>query len=186
VCRVSVIRKTWRRGALVSPPSNNINPPQIRFGGQGAITGLTTTTLLRTEIGLFIGAAVGDPAVTSVPPEDWWIRFEPSFSVRVSNVSSTDYGSAYTTDENVVLTGSLFPTLVASPTAPVEYYVTFRVDQASVVSHGSRKWDNTGPGFWVIPTINFHDYQAAVDAGSYAGIEMSAWGYLRTLWRYDA
>lgn len=181
---VTVVINQWTRKALVFPPNNNINPPVIKLGGVGALFGPTGTTLLRTMIGLWCFASVGDPTVTSVPPEDWWGRLELSFQVRVSNVSSTDYGSAYSADENTVLTGNLYPSIFApSTTAPAEYQVGFRIDENSVESHGQRKWDGTGPGFWVIPQINFHDYEAAIDAGVYPGINFSAWGYMRNLWR---
>jgi hypothetical protein len=177
------VQRTWQRANGLFLPSNNINPAFIKFGGVAAIGGFTHSTLLRTRFNVILAAAVGsaDP-----PPERWWTRFSALAVVNVSEVSSSDVKSPTSQDERIVLTCQLQPTLVASPSAPGEYYVTFKPQEGTLDSRGQRRHENgVGAGFWYCSGIQLWDYESAVDGGIYSSIDMYAESYIECLTEYD-
>lgn len=179
-----IANRTWTRKALEVFPTNVISVFPIHVGSAGAITGPNGSTLLASRLAIQAQASVGDPAITTVPQEEWWTRFQLVVAVKASKVSTTDFGDPFNTNEDIVLTGQLYPDAVfQSPTAPSEYYVTFAPKEGTLVSRGQRKWDGTGPGFWTNVSLGLLDYDSALD-GTSAGISFSVHAYHESLWGY--
>lgn len=177
------VTRTWQRANGLFLPSNDINPAFIRFGGVAAIGGFTHSTLLRTRFNVILAAQV---SATDPPPELWWTRFSALAVVNTSETSSADVKSPTSQDESIVVTCQLQPTMVASPSAPGEYYVVFRPQEGTLDSKGQRRHDiGTGEGFWYCSGIQLWDYESAVDGGIYGGISMYAESYLECLTEYD-
>lgn len=84
-----------------------------------------------------VTVTVGAPGA-GTPAEGWWTQIVINWfiwSAHSLGTSPPNYGD----DPDVLFLGKLYPTLVASPSAPTEYYVVFKGPDTGFQSHGKRR-----------------------------------------------
>jgi|SRR3954462_1441121 hypothetical protein len=100
-------------------------------------------TILRSVSFPSVHVAVGSPG-TGTPPEGWWWRATFNWFIWASESSSTS-PPIYGEDSGCLFLGRLIPRLVASPSVPDSYYVTFEGPATGFESKGQRHASGGNP-----------------------------------------
>lgn len=161
----------WRRGfedipfGLVGTGSKS-----IQLAGLAA-TRTHTDVLVRTRLYLSLNFVVGNQSADS-PPERWWANNPVTVSTTFTPDGSALWALPDSGDSRIVCTGALFPTLVASPSDPTAYAVTYQPKDGVMESFSRRKSD--GVHFGRAQTlIHMGDYDAGWWLGTYSAIDAS-------------
>jgi hypothetical protein len=135
-----------------------------------------TDTFLRLRCSFSASVAVGSVAP---PPEAWWSVTQLLLIAWWSDSGSTAIGATSGSSEHYLGTKLFSPTLVASPTAPTEYYVTYHSD-GDLVTQTSRKGSGVNtPHVGIGVTV--YDPYSALD-GTYTSIAANWQGHLVSYW----
>lgn len=138
---------------------------------QSVSPGGTHATFLRGRFELSLGVAIGLPTL-DIPPEKWWIECEATLYVYFVNGTSTALQPSSGTSELYLGSQVLSKTLVASPSQPDEYYVTFFTEDALEIQT-ARKFDTAVTGPAVNVWLYVHDPNF-VFAGGYTATEVNS------------
>lgn len=126
-------------------------------------------TILRTISFPSVHVSVGAPGV-GTPPEDWWMQATMNWFIWASYSTSTTVPT-FGHDGTVLYCGRLIPTLVASPSAPTEYYVRFEGPEQGFVTQGQRKAPS-GDSIYVNTGLRWEDPLSGLDTGVFTNVSV--------------
>lgn len=164
------LREIWREEHVLLPGAWP--------GGAGGdvVVGTTTdlshtgTTILRSISFPSVRVAVGAPAA-GTPPEAWWTQATLNWVLWFDTDSATGV-PPFGYEPSVLYTGTLTPTLVASPSAPTEYYVYYRGPEQGFQSKGQRKAPH-GSYAYLCTGLRWTDPLLGLDTGIYGNVSVT-------------
>lgn len=142
-----------------------------------------TASLLRTISFPSLYVAVGAPGA-GTPPEAWWVRAKFEWFMWVSETTGSTV-PAFGVNTDVVYTGRLQPRLVASPSTPTEYYVTFEGPDKGFESRAQRKGPATEP-FYLNTGLRWSDPLGGLDTSTWADVSVTTSTLDVTVWGIGA
>lgn len=174
--------KYWRR-------VTNDQPMGLGHAAQYNLTGPQAARahddlLVRTRVHVRMQFVVGAPA-SDVPPERWWNNMSINYAFSYDPAGGSPHLPPTSADPRVKLTGSLRPTLVASPSDPTQYSVQFHGFGEDIDSKGAIAGDGVHFGKGELVLFLF-DHDLAWTTGLYAAIDASIFSYMECLWESSA
>jgi len=136
-------------------------------------------TFLRAVVEFSFTAVVGAPT-SDVPPEQWWAQTGVFLTGWWSPTGSSVPGATAGTSEHFLGSRLLYPTLVASPSAPTEYYVTWAPIEPLVFENSRVDLTATVRPTFILSLYVF-DVDHALD-GTYAAIDANYYGRVNSIW----
>lgn len=174
--------KYWRRVI-------NDQPYGLLPASQYNLTGPTANRahddlLVRTRVHVRATFAVGVPT-SDVPPERWWTNLSINYAFSWDPAGASPHLRPDSSDHRLKLTGSLRPTLVASPSAPTSYYVVWEGYGEDIDSKGAIVGNGTNFGKGELVLFLF-DHDLGWTSGIYTSIGMAIFSYIECLFESSA
>lgn len=130
-------------------------------------------TIRRTISFPSVHVSVGTPG-TGTPPEDWWQQIVFNWFIYASYTASPSFPT-FGHDASVLFCGKLQGRLVASPSQPTAYYVTFEGPPDGFMTEGQRKAP-PGDDIYVNTGMRWDDPLDGLNSGLYSATSV----YVRT------
>jgi hypothetical protein len=121
-------------------------------------------TVLRSISFPSVSVAVGSPT-SFPPPEAWWMEAVFNWFIWTSDSPFTG-PPTYGDEPSVLFVGKLHPTLVASPSSPSSYYVTFYGPENGFESKGQRHATGSDP-IYLNTGMRWEDPLGGLDSAIY-------------------
>lgn len=151
----------------------------IPLGGLNPLR-LSSDVILHTWFHPSVQWAVG---ATSAPPEAAWSEAYVLVTAWWTDLADPTFYHADDNYPGTLIVGHLTPTLVASPSAPNEYYVNWVGPPEGFSAATSRKVPTYGVSD---PIVNFgltiYDPLSGFQHGLYSGQSVTVWALEETLW----
>lgn len=138
--------------------------------GQLSPTTATAGTIMRAISFPSVHVSVGAPGA-GTPPEDWWMRATCNWFIWASFAFSTSVPT-FGYDHAVLYVGRLTPILVASPSAPTEYYVRYEGPATGFQTKGKRRAP-AGDPIVLNSGLRWEDPLGGMDTGTFTNVTVT-------------
>jgi hypothetical protein len=163
--------KQIRRGSFEVPPGSW---PGTAFGvlnvGQLEPSPTANATILRSISFPSVHVAVGAPG-TGTPGEAWWYRSTFNWFIWASNSLLTG-PPTYGVEPDCLFLGRLKPTLIASPSEPTSYVVTFEGPDNGFQTKGQRHATGGDP-IYLNTGMRWEDPTGGLDSSTFPAVSVS-------------